>query len=575
MQDVEQVVEKICGLCGHTTSGAIDFCPEDGTLLKQSAKTSLLGQTLSGRYKVLSIIGSGGMGAVYKAQHLLLDRPVAVKVLHTYSGSDESERIKRFHQEGQVISALRHPNIVSALDFNAEDGMAYLVMDFIEGMSLQEFIATEGPMEWRRATRIMKQICDAIAYAHSMGIIHRDIKPSNILISTAYDGTETTKLLDFGVAKILHPGDEKSSPHTRTGIVFGSPLYMSPEQCLGQPPDARSDIYSLGCVMYELLSGHTAINGANSLEILHKQLSDVPPHFGALEKHLNIPFSIESVVFRALAKDEKERYQSMEDLIVDLCEAEHNPKFSATKKNQEAPPEPNWRRKLAATALFILTACTIFIAVRAHRLDVRRATTSEAHGHIQPVVNRVDGLDRFKLMAKAALLSQKAQMLLRMNKFEQAEAMFTEAVTIRKSLAAPDGELAKDLTKLSLAHQKQGELAEAHQCATEAMLVHHNQKTKTLAMADSLNCLGITMLEDKRYSDAEKSFLEAKELREKLGDKTSSNFADTLLGLSIAYKNQNRFEESSVILKQATTVRAASSTSQVSELFSQAEIQQH
>ena len=318
----------VCAYCGYVGKNDEALCPNDGTALKVMSQHSLVGSVLSERYKILSLLGTGGMGSVYKAKQLLLDKIVAVKVLHGSVGSDEPERARRFRQEGKVISSLSHPNIVGALDFGVENGQAFLVMDYVDGSILYDVIMKCGHLEASRAVPIFTQICDAMQYAHSKGIIHRDLKPSNVMLVDEGDGKELVKLLDFGVAKLLKQ-DESAPALTKTGMVFGSPPYMSPEQCLGQQPDARSDIYSLGCVMYETLTGATPIGGQNSLEILHNQIGIMPVSFADVPRKLHVPASIESVVFKALAKKPEERCQSMAELKQDLLKASADPHFRA------------------------------------------------------------------------------------------------------------------------------------------------------------------------------------------------------------------------------------------------------
>lgn len=345
---------KICGLCGFVAQAFETVCPADGTPLKLGATQSLIGTILAGKYRVESLLGSGGMGSVYKAEQVLLKKTVALKVLHGSMSADEPARIKRFRQEGVLISSLDHPNIIRARDFDIAGDQAFLVLDYIEGENLWDAIKNRGRLPIGRALNIFNQVCDALGYAHAQNVIHRDIKPSNIMLTRAEDGSEMVKLLDFGVAKWVSPDADENAQHlTKTGVVFGSPPYMSPEQCLGQTPDARSDIYSFGCVMYHTLTGHGAIDGDNSLEILHKQISDPPLRFSALTPSTYVPASFESVVFKALEKKPEDRYQTMEALKVDLLKAASDHSFNASGIQQK--PRARWLEVgvLAASVLML------------------------------------------------------------------------------------------------------------------------------------------------------------------------------------------------------------------------------
>ena len=376
----------VCAYCGYVGTEDVRVCPNDGTALKVMSQHSLVGSVLSERYKILSLLGTGGMGSVYKAKQLLLDKIVAVKVLHGSVGADEPDRARRFRQEGKVISSLSHPNIVGALDFGVENGQAFLVMDFVAGTVLYDVIMRRGHIAVSRAVHIFTQICDAMEYAHGKGIIHRDLKPSNVMLTKDETEQEVVKLLDFGVAKMLKH-DEGAPTLTKTGMVFGSPPYMSPEQCLGQPPDARSDIYSLGCIMYETLTGINAIAGQNSLEILHNQISSKPSPFAEIPKQLHIPESIESVVFKSLAKDPHQRYQSMAEMKKDLLKAVADNRFRAgviSAPSAKPTVRTSWILAGTAASAIIAIAVGFFSLSKTQSVTPQeRQALSESAGYLQ------------------------------------------------------------------------------------------------------------------------------------------------------------------------------------------------
>lgn len=272
---------------------------------------------LGDRYEVISLIGSGGMGQVWLVRDSVLEKNFAAKVLHEHLLEDAAAA-KRFGREIELAKKLIHPNIVTTHDSGrTTDGAPYIIMDFIEGEDLGTLIQNFAHIDVERTVSLFIQACDAMQYAHASGIIHRDLKPSNILI-TRGDSGELVKIVDFGIAKNLCPEDTEAARLTQTGEVFGSPLYMSPEQCRGDVLDARSDIYSLGCVLYECLAGRPPVQGVNMLEILYKHINVVPDGMSKNGSSQVVPQILEAIVFKAIAKEAGKRYQTMDALKADL-----------------------------------------------------------------------------------------------------------------------------------------------------------------------------------------------------------------------------------------------------------------
>jgi serine/threonine protein kinase len=269
-----------------------------------------VGTTVSGRYQVQQLVGQGGMGALYAAQHVEIGRKVAVKILHPDFRVSE-DIFLRFKQEATLAATLSHTNICSVFDFGKlEDGTPYLIMDLLEGTTLADLIAQEGRLEPRRATRIFAQICDALTHAHKKGVAHRDLKPSNIMIEND-EGIELAKIVDFGIAKSL----EKDAPQlTAAHETIGSPYYMSPEQCQAGPIDHRTDIYSLGCLMYETLTGRTPFRASNALQMMYSHVHNEPDLMSEVAPGSDIPPALEQVVLKAMRKKPEERFQTAEEL---------------------------------------------------------------------------------------------------------------------------------------------------------------------------------------------------------------------------------------------------------------------
>ena len=263
---------------------------------------------------IIDLVGQGGMGCVYRAMHRVLNKDVAIKIIHKQLARDQSA-IKRFDREAHAASSLTHPNVIAVYDHGTtSEGESYLLMDFVDGKSLAEIIEIEGFLDVPRALSVFIQICDALIHAHDKGIIHRDLKPSNVLLSKGAEGAELVKVVDFGLAKLLDEDAAERSDLTKTGQIFGSPSYMSPEQCLGDTVDERSDIYSLGCIMYEVLTGSPAFSGETPVHTMMKSVSDKPAKFSKRFPDLNIPEEVENIVFKALSKTPEQRYKSVEEL---------------------------------------------------------------------------------------------------------------------------------------------------------------------------------------------------------------------------------------------------------------------
>jgi serine/threonine protein kinase len=273
-----------------------------------------VGTLLNDRYQVLSLIGKGATSAVYKAEDTKLNQPVAIKVLRSHLAEDPAI-MRRFEQEAKTARLLQHPNIVDVRAYEkTDDGIPFLVMDLIEGTSLQDEITVAGWLPAERTVAIFIQVCAALAAAHEKGIVHRDLKPGNIMLTDGPDGGLLVKVLDFGVAKILPATGDTVLKLTQTGEMLGSILYMSPEQCLDKELDGRSDCYSLGCVMYETLTGKPPLSARTAFETMNKHMSDMPERLDRVRPDLKWSEGLQYIVFKSMAKEPGLRYQRITQL---------------------------------------------------------------------------------------------------------------------------------------------------------------------------------------------------------------------------------------------------------------------
>ncbi|MBZ0188375.1 MAG: serine/threonine protein kinase, partial [Candidatus Obscuribacterales bacterium] len=315
---------KTCPKCGHEDNTGLPVCPIDGTAMKSKktpAKDKFIGTTIAEKYQILSLLGRGGMSVVYKARHLLMDRLVAVKMLRQDLVS-VPQLLERFKQESKAVSALRHQNIITVYDFGLlTDGTPYLIMDYLEGKTLSQIMKEEKHLSPERAMPLFAQACDALAHSHSRGVVHRDIKPGNLLIQYEADGTESLTIFDFGIAKMLGQDGSTINKLTSSGEVFGSPLYMSPEQCSGEKMDGRTDIYSLACVFHELILGQPPFKGDSPMDTLMRHLNDPVRPFATVAPDVPLPPRLEHVIAKALSKDPMDRYQTMIEFRDEILDA--------------------------------------------------------------------------------------------------------------------------------------------------------------------------------------------------------------------------------------------------------------
>jgi len=312
---------KTCTTCGKEYPDTTKFCPLDGSTLRSKSPTAdLVGQVVADRYNIIKKLGEGGMGAVYLGEHVKMGRKSAIKVMAP-SMANDPDAISRFNREAANASRISHANVCQIYDFGeTPEGIIYLAMEFIEGQALTDLIEKEGALEPRRAATILKQAADGLAAAHDLGMVHRDIKPDNIMIVQGRDGSDVVKVVDFGIAKAVQ-GDDTSQKVTKTGLVVGTPEYMSPEQLAGDKLDGRSDIYSLALVLYRMLTGVLPFQADSAQETMIKRLTDDPMPLVEARPDISFPPKLQAVLDRALARSAAERYGNATDFGRDTVDA--------------------------------------------------------------------------------------------------------------------------------------------------------------------------------------------------------------------------------------------------------------
>jgi serine/threonine protein kinase len=309
---------RFCGGCGGAISATEQSLPGGGTA---TSPVELIGAEIGGRYRILAKLGEGGMGTVYRAEQISLKRKVALKLLKPEL-SEEPGLVRRFNAEAELAAKLNHPNTVTLFDFGQEpDGTLFIAMEFIEGRSLRELLIAGGPLPTARALHIAEQVAASLADAHAHGIVHRDLKPDNVMLMQRGRDSDVVRVLDFGIAKLRDErGDVTAMPMTQAGDLLGTPQYMAPEQIRAERVDGRTDVYALGAMLYEMVTGRLPFEAPTLMAILSKHLTDMPQPPSQRRPDLAIPPALEALIMHALQKSPDARPRSMEQVAERLAE---------------------------------------------------------------------------------------------------------------------------------------------------------------------------------------------------------------------------------------------------------------
>ncbi len=345
----QKLIESVHTARPSTKVTAVE--PDPQRELTSSTGSDIIGSYLDGRYLVKRLIGEGGMGLVYEAEHVEIGRRVAIKILHAMF-TRQGEVVARFRSEARAATRIGHPHIIDVFDSGTTvDGAVYFVMEFLDGRDLAETIGSDGPLTVERALRIMREICQALAAAHKAGIIHRDMKPENVFLVTRDGRPDFVKVLDFGIAKTLDAASDRHGRLTNPGMAMGTPEYMAPEQAAGATADARVDVYAVGAILYEMLGGRPPHEGANILEVLTRKATVAPKLLSQLRP--DVPIELERLVMRMLSTDPAQRPQTMDALAEELGRLS-GPRPSSV--SVPIVPDAPARRSLLLPALAVMSA---------------------------------------------------------------------------------------------------------------------------------------------------------------------------------------------------------------------------
>lgn len=441
MESARITIEKFCPVCDrkYAPEDAVVMCEDDGSELLPVTNDELSGKVIDGKFRLLEIIGTGGYSTVYRAKHIPLNRTAAFKLLRSDLVST-IERIKRFEQEAQLVSGLNHPNICTVYDCGIlATGQPYLVLENVEGKNLGDILLGGRLSPESRALNLIKQIAAGMKAAHHQGVLHRDLKPGNIMVLETENG-EQVKIIDFGLAKALDTGGEEL---TATGHAIGTPAYMSPEQVRGDLLDARSDIYSFGCVIFEMLTGKRAIDGRTAFETMQNHLVSHP---GPLTTgSYVVPFVLRELTLKCLQKEPADRYQTMDDLEADIDRI-----AAGVLKSEKLPLTAELANRkgvlVAAAMALILGAGAVVFKMTAPAViqgSSSSASSSREPGgdvsssskQVQPSTTKV--LDEFRELNKTGSAVVAERVLLRAieNLEKEGKQYSADMVALRKALA--------------------------------------------------------------------------------------------------------------------------------------------
>jgi serine/threonine-protein kinase len=344
----------VCPTCGLALAEGGVICPADGTIV-DSADSTL--QRIRDSYDITGVIASGGMGVVYKATHRILQKTVAIKMLKP--GQFNETALLRFQREGKIASTLAHPNIVGVNDFGVtEFGQPFMIMEYVDGVSLAQTIRESGSLTVEATFRIATKACEALKFAHEKGVLHRDIKPTNIMLAKE---SGEVKIVDFGIAKQIEPSSDEMSL-TESGASLGSPLYMSPEQSKGKKLDGRCDLYSLGCVIFECLTGAPPFVGKSAVETILLHLSEDPPTLREASLGRTYPEHVEELVSRLLAKDPEKRFQTADEFLQALSR-QGNEAVSTAATETSAGSKFDYKFVAIAAGLVLVLTAGVVVSV--------------------------------------------------------------------------------------------------------------------------------------------------------------------------------------------------------------------
>lgn len=552
-ENLQQETElELCTTCNTSYPSGTGICQVDGTELISTMRDPMVGVILPKKYRIIGLLGRGAMSVVYRGVHEPTGQTVAVKLLKSHLVSD-TVSARRFQMEAQTVGALQHPNIVDVLHHGVtEQGVPYLVMELVAGDSLADILRTENSISVNRIIRIFAQAASALAYAHDRGVIHRDIKPSNIVVMNTQEERDVVKIVDFGIAKMQGYGIT-SQNLTATGEVVGTPMYMSPEQTMGKDLDGRSDIYSLGCVMYECITGTPPFVGQSAVDTMHKQILQDAVPVDTVRPDLYIPERLKNVINLAMTKDVRYRYQHMRELQADLEDVNRSTMVNAIVP--EIKDTGTWQRLMQGNFKFVAAgiAAVIIIgtAIGAFVMNNKGGPASSSTPTGPAPVTGSDSSWQQHMT--------KGQELLRQGKYEEAQSILLTASREAESFPQPDARLGNTLNQLATAYYLQDNYADAATASEKALEIHKKTgKPGNASIAESLSNLAMIRCAQGNFAEAEKLGKQGLAMREHALGSKHPDVANSLQALAELEVKKKNFKQAEQMLSRALEIRKRS-----------------
>lgn len=510
--------------------------------MKDEMEDTLVGTTVVGRYEVLQCLSKQQSSSLYKARHLLMDRPVAIRLLT----ATDIQSLKRFQIEAKVASSLNHPNIITVLDFGVSNGRPYLATDYLEGKTLAELLNQHGKLSVARTLDIFSQVCDAVTYAHKQDLLIRCLKPSQIFVYDTPDLRDFVKVVEFGISERLLENGEEVKNLANKGAINGDPHYLSPESVLSVKLDAKSDVFTVGCLMYESLVGRPPCDGKSAQEIMHRQLTKVPQAVREASGNKEIPEAVERIVMRAIEKDPDQRYPSMEAMWTDIEVYKHGAnqlRLSLKKKPNPSKADPALTKKrvmrVLGLSLSLFLGVALGIAIEPYKESV-----------LNPQQKK--GPDRTSWQD----LNRQGEDAFHRGDYHEAESLFGQALAKSGGFLPDDPRIAETLNNLGNLYFNLDIFPEAENAIKRALVIREKaQGADGLQVADSLNDLGMLYLTIGKLPEAKSLIERALAIREKMLKPDDEDIASSLQSMASVYHKEGKLKEAMAALKRALYIR--------------------